>query len=42
MECITMSIDERLERDFDPLIAERLHVSRSEAIRDLLRREIEA
>ena len=42
MERITMSIDERLARDFDELIAERRYASRSEAIRDLLRREIEA
>lgn len=42
MERITMSIDERLARDFDQLIAQRGYASRSEAIRDLLRREIEA
>ena len=41
MERITMSIDERLARDFDHLIAQRGYASRSEAIRDLLRREIE-
>lgn len=42
MERITMSIDERLARDFDRLIEQRRYASRSEAIRDLLRREIEA
>ena len=42
MERITMSIDERLARDFDRLIEQRGYASRSEAIRDLLRREIEA
>lgn len=41
MERITMSIDERLARDFDELVARRGYASRSEAIRDLLRREIE-
>ena len=41
MERITMSIDERLARDFDRLCAQRGYASRSEAIRDLLRREVE-
>jgi CopG family nickel-responsive transcriptional regulator len=42
MERITMSLDEALTREFDALIAERGYMSRSEAMRDLLRREIEA
>lgn len=42
MERITMSIDERLARDFDRWVARRGYASRSEAIRDLLRREIES
>jgi CopG family transcriptional regulator, nickel-responsive regulator len=42
MERITMSVDEVLARDFDRLIAARGYASRSEAMRDLLRREVEA
>ena len=42
MERITMSIEERLAREFDALIAQRGYASRSEAMRDLLRRELEA
>ena len=42
MERITMSVDEDLAREFDALIAARGYTSRSEAMRDLLRREIEA
>jgi len=42
MERITMSLDENLTREFDSLIAERGYTSRSEAMRDLLRREVEA
>lgn len=42
MERITMSIDEGLAREFDALIAERGYASRSEAMRDLLRREVES
>jgi len=42
MERITMSIDEGLAKDFDQLIAARGYTSRSEAMRDLLRREVEA
>jgi len=42
MERITMTIDESLARDFDALIARRGYGSRSEAMRDLLRREIES
>ena len=37
-----MSMDEALARDFDQLIKDRGYTSRSEAMRDLLRREIEA
>ncbi len=42
MERITMSIDEKLASEFDALIAKRGYTSRSEAMRDLLRREVEA
>ena len=42
MERITMSIDESLAKEFDALIAKRGYTSRSEAMRDLLRREVEA
>lgn len=42
MERITMSIDEALARAFDELIAARGYASRSEAMRDLLRREVES
>ena len=42
MERITMSIDETLARQFDAMIAKRGYASRSEAMRDLLRREVEA
>lgn len=42
MERITMSLDEDLARQFDALIAKRGYASRSEAMRDLLRREVEA
>jgi len=42
MERITMSIEEGLAREFDELIAARGYTSRSEAMRDLLRREVEA
>ena len=41
MERITMSIDEALAKEFDALIAKRGYVSRSEAMRDILRREVE-
>lgn len=37
-----MSMDESLASDFDQLVRDRGYASRSEAIRDLLRREIEA
>jgi len=36
-----MSIDEGLAKEFDALIARRGYTSRSEAMRDLLRRELE-
>lgn len=42
MERITMSIDGKLAEEFDELIAKRGYTSRSEAMRDLLRRELEA
>jgi len=42
MERITMSIDEALAKEFDALIAARGYASRSEAMRDLLRRELES
>jgi CopG family nickel-responsive transcriptional regulator len=42
MERITMSIDGKLAEEFDELIAKRGYTSRSEAMRDLLRREVEA
>src|SRR5512143_3692988 len=42
MERITMSIDEGLAREFDAFCKRRGYTSRSEAMRDLLRREVEA
>lgn len=42
MERITMSIDEELAKAFDELIAARGYTSRSEAMRDILRREVDA
>lgn len=42
MERITMSIDETLAKEFDAMIAKRGYTSRSEAMRDLLRAEVEA
>ena len=42
MERITMSIDEDLARAFDELIEARGYTSRSEAMRDILRREVDA
>lgn len=42
MERITISLDEDLARDFDALADRRGYQNRSEAIRDLLRREVEA
>jgi CopG family nickel-responsive transcriptional regulator len=40
MERITMSIDEDLAKAFDELIEARGYTSRSEAMRDMLRREV--
>ena len=37
-----MSLDENLTQNFDQLIEDRSYESRSEAMRDLLQREIEA
>ncbi|MFT3758924.1 nickel-responsive transcriptional regulator NikR [Thauera sp.] len=42
MERITISLDKELAGAFDALIAERGYSSRSEAMRDLLRRELES
>ncbi|MCV2219500.1 nickel-responsive transcriptional regulator NikR [Thauera sp. Sel9] len=42
MERITISLDKELASAFDALIAERGYSSRSEAMRDLLRRELES
>lgn len=42
MERITISLDEDLAREFDALADMRGYQNRSEAIRDLLRREVEA
>jgi CopG family nickel-responsive transcriptional regulator len=42
MERITISVDEMLAKEFDALIKKRGYASRSEAMRDLLRREVEA
>lgn len=42
MERITMSLDEELVAAFDALIAARGYTTRSEAMRDLLRKEVEA
>lgn len=41
MERFTISLDERLAQDFDELIAARGYANRSEAVRDLLRAELE-
>ena len=42
MERFTISLDGELAREFDRLIAERGYHSRSEAVRDLLRGQLEA
>ena len=42
MERITISVDEDLAKEFDALIRKRGYTSRSEAMRDLLRRDVEA
>ncbi len=41
MERFTISLDEKLAHEFDALIAERGYGTRSEAVRDLLRAELE-
>lgn len=41
MERFTISLDDELAREFDRLIAERGYSNRSEAVRDLLRRQLE-
>lgn len=41
MERITMSMDEELAKDFDRMVHDRGYSSRSEAMRDLVRREVE-
>lgn len=41
MERFTISLEEKLAREFDGLIAERGYANRSEAVRDLLRAELE-
>lgn len=42
MERFTISLDEDLAKEFDQLIAERGYRNRSEAVRDLLRSQLEA
>lgn len=42
MERFTISLDEDLAREFDRLIAERGYRNRSEAVRDMLRGQLEA
>ncbi|BBL73948.1 nickel-responsive transcriptional regulator NikR [Methylomagnum ishizawai] len=42
MERITISLDEALAKNFDALIQARGYANRSEAVRDMLRRELEA
>jgi CopG family nickel-responsive transcriptional regulator len=42
MERFTISLSEDLAREFDALIAERGYENRSEAVRDLIRRALEA
>lgn len=41
MERFTISLDDKLAHEFDALIAERGYATRSEAVRDLLRAELE-
>lgn len=41
MERFTISLDEPLAREFDDLIHRRGYANRSEAVRDMLRRELE-
>ncbi|HJW03009.1 MAG TPA: nickel-responsive transcriptional regulator NikR [Azospira sp.] len=42
MERITISLDADLAREFDALMADRGYTNRSEAVRDLLRAQLEA
>ena len=42
MERFTISLDESLAQEFDGLLRERGYANRSEAVRDMLRRELEA
>lgn len=42
MERFTISLDDELAREFDALIASRAYRNRSEAVRDLIRAELEA
>jgi len=42
MERFTISLSEELAREFDALIAERGYENRSEAVRDLIRRALQA
>ena len=42
MERITISVDEKLAKEYDALIRKRGYASRSEAMRDLLRQYVEA
>ena len=42
MERFTISLDESLAASFDALIQARGYANRSEAVRDMLRRELEA
>ncbi|OYY95837.1 MAG: nickel-responsive transcriptional regulator NikR [Hydrogenophilales bacterium 28-61-23] len=41
MERFTISLDESLAQEFDALLRERGYANRSEAVRDMLRREVE-
>ncbi|HQR57134.1 MAG TPA: nickel-responsive transcriptional regulator NikR [Burkholderiaceae bacterium] len=41
MQRFTISLDDKLAQDFDAWIAQRRYVNRSEAVRDLLRSELE-
>jgi CopG family nickel-responsive transcriptional regulator len=41
MQRFTISLDDALAREFDKLIAERGYVNRSEAVRDLLRSQLD-
>ena len=41
MQRVTISLDEKLAHEFDHWIAERNYSTRSEAVRDLLRAELQ-